>query len=174
MYTQVNWTFANAKDGFPSSDPEILISPTSLDQDDLHLLVRQQRNYRVPSANLSLPSISIYAKLPEYAERVFGYLIIWTEPTDRRLAMHCFSNTVQPVFDRLIAADNQWVLHDNPKRKMQWLSPNDSPRSAAKPTPKRRFCVCFWNIRGIARFEVLKPGHSVNADLCKLDRVNQA
>ncbi|GFW57475.1 histone-lysine N-methyltransferase SETMAR [Trichonephila clavipes] len=60
-------------------------------------------------------------------------------------------------FDRLISAEEKWVLYDNPKRKRKWLSPNELPRRTAKP--------------------VLKPGETtVNADLyCgQLDRLNQS
>ncbi|XP_035734903.1 histone-lysine N-methyltransferase SETMAR-like [Vespa mandarinia] len=68
----------------------------------------------------------------------------------------------EPFFDRLITGDEKWVLYGNPKRKRQWLSLNESPRSTS--------------IRGIVHFEVLKPGQTVNADLyCEqLDRVNQS
>ncbi|XP_014471571.1 PREDICTED: histone-lysine N-methyltransferase SETMAR-like [Dinoponera quadriceps] len=45
----------------------------------------------------------------------------------------------EAFFDRLINVDEKWVLYDNPKRKRQWLSPNKSPRSTAKPSlhPKK-------------------------------------
>ncbi|GFW17719.1 histone-lysine N-methyltransferase SETMAR [Trichonephila clavipes] len=39
----------------------------------------------------------------------------------------------EPFFDHLITADEEWVLYDNPKRKRQWLSPNEPPRRTAKP-----------------------------------------
>ncbi|GFT38991.1 histone-lysine N-methyltransferase SETMAR [Trichonephila clavipes] len=38
-----------------------------------------------------------------------------------------------PFFDRLITADEKWVLYDNPKHKRQWLSPKEPPRRTAKP-----------------------------------------
>ncbi|GFT80765.1 histone-lysine N-methyltransferase SETMAR [Trichonephila clavipes] len=34
----------------------------------------------------------------------------------------------EPFFDRLITADEKWVLYDNPIRKRQWLFPNEPPR----------------------------------------------
>ncbi|XP_035725548.1 histone-lysine N-methyltransferase SETMAR-like [Vespa mandarinia] len=45
----------------------------------------------------------------------------------------------ESFFDRLITGDEKWILYDNPKRKRQWLSPNESPQSTAKPGlhPKR-------------------------------------
>ena len=70
-------------------------------------------------------------------------------------------------FDRLITGDEKWVLYDSPKRKRQWLSPNESPRSTAKPClqPKRMLLCVWWSIHGIVHFEVLKPEQTVNADL---------
>ncbi|XP_047370026.1 histone-lysine N-methyltransferase SETMAR-like [Vespa velutina] len=82
----------------------------------------------------------------------------------------------QPFFDRLITENEKWVLYDNSKRKRKWLSPNESPRSTAKPGlhPKKALVCVWWSIRGIVHFEMLKPGQTVNADLyCEqLDRVN--
>ncbi|GFS54360.1 histone-lysine N-methyltransferase SETMAR [Trichonephila clavipes] len=84
----------------------------------------------------------------------------------------------EPFFDRLITTDEKWVLHDNPKRKRQWLSPKEPPRRTAKPGlhPKKALLCIWWGIRGIVHFEVLKPGETVNADLyCgQLDRLNQS
>ncbi|XP_043501569.1 histone-lysine N-methyltransferase SETMAR-like [Polistes fuscatus] len=42
-------------------------------------------------------------------------------------------HNTEAFFDRLITGDEKWVLYDNPKRKRQWLSPNEIPRSTAKP-----------------------------------------
>lgn len=87
-------------------------------------------------------------------------------------------HNTEAFFDRLITGDEKWVLYDNPKRKRQWLSPNESPRSTAKPGlyPKKVLLCVWWSIRGIVHFEVLKPEQTVNADLyCEqLDRVNQS
>ncbi|GFT81855.1 histone-lysine N-methyltransferase SETMAR [Trichonephila clavipes] len=84
----------------------------------------------------------------------------------------------EPFFDRLITADEKWVLYDNPKRKRQWLSPKEPLRRAAKPGlhPKKALLCVWWGIHGIVHFEVLKPGKIVNADLyCQqLDRLNQS
>ncbi|XP_004208958.2 histone-lysine N-methyltransferase SETMAR-like [Hydra vulgaris] len=84
----------------------------------------------------------------------------------------------EPFLDRLVTGDEKWVLYDNPKRKRQWLSPNEPARSTAKPGlhPKKALLCVWWSIRGIVHFEVLIPGQTVNADLyCQqLDRVNQA
>ncbi|GFX57967.1 histone-lysine N-methyltransferase SETMAR [Trichonephila clavipes] len=81
-------------------------------------------------------------------------------------------------FDRLITADEKWVLYDNPKRKTQWLSPNEPSRRTSKPGlhPKKTLLCVWWSIREIVHFEVLKPGETVNADLyCEqLDRLNQS
>ncbi|GFV25331.1 histone-lysine N-methyltransferase SETMAR [Trichonephila clavipes] len=83
----------------------------------------------------------------------------------------------EPFFDRLITADEKWVLYDNSKRKRQWLSPNEPPRRTAKPGlhPKKALLCVWWGIRGIVHFEVLKAGETVNADLyCEqLGRLNQ-
>lgn len=87
-------------------------------------------------------------------------------------------HNTEAFFDRLITGDEKWVLYDNPKRKRQWLSPNESPRSTAKPGlhPKKALLCVWWSIRGVVHFEVLKPGQTVNADLyCEqLDRVNKS
>ena len=87
-------------------------------------------------------------------------------------------HNTEAFFDRLITGDEKWVLYDNPKRKRQWLSPNESPQSTAKPGlhPKKALLCVWWSIRGVVHFEVLKPGQTVNADLyCEqLDRVNQS
>ncbi|GFV60675.1 histone-lysine N-methyltransferase SETMAR [Trichonephila clavipes] len=108
--------------------------------------------------NLGRPSKNICNRLVKQTEKVFGFRII--------------------CFDRLITADEKWVPYDNLKRKRQWLSPNEPPRRAAKPSlhPKKTL-LCVWRgIRGIVHFEVLKPGETVNADLyCEqLDRLNQS
>ncbi|CAK1553161.1 unnamed protein product [Leptosia nina] len=42
-------------------------------------------------------------------------------------------HNTEAFFDRLITGDEKWVLYDNPKRVRQWLSPNEIPRSTAKP-----------------------------------------
>ncbi|GFW05763.1 histone-lysine N-methyltransferase SETMAR [Trichonephila clavipes] len=82
------------------------------------------------------------------------------------------------VFDRLITADEKWVLYNNPKRKRQWLSPKEPPRRTAKPGlhPKKALLCVWWGIREIIHFEVLKPGEIVNVDLYgeQLDRLNQS
>ncbi|PRD31669.1 UNVERIFIED_CONTAM: Histone-lysine N-methyltransferase SETMAR [Trichonephila clavipes] len=84
----------------------------------------------------------------------------------------------EPFLDRLITADEKWVLYDNPKRRSQWLSPKEPPRRTAKPGlhPKKALFCIWWGIRGIVHFEVLKPEETVNADLyCgQLDRLNQS
>ncbi|GFU01888.1 histone-lysine N-methyltransferase SETMAR [Trichonephila clavipes] len=44
----------------------------------------------------------------------------------------------EPFFDHLITADEKWVLYDNPKHKIQWLSPNKPPRRTAKAELKTK------------------------------------
>lgn len=87
-------------------------------------------------------------------------------------------HNTEPFLDRLITGDEKWVLYDNPRRKRQWLSPTETPRSTAKPGlhPKKALLCVWWSVRGIVHFEVLKPGQTVNADLyCEqLDRVHQS
>ncbi|XP_043496419.1 histone-lysine N-methyltransferase SETMAR-like [Polistes fuscatus] len=87
-------------------------------------------------------------------------------------------HNTEAFFDRLITGDEKWVLYDNPKRKRQWLSPNEIPRSTAKPGlhPKKALLCVWWSIRGIVHFELLKPGQTVTADLYseQLQRVNQS
>lgn len=87
-------------------------------------------------------------------------------------------NKTEAFFDRLITGDEKWVLYDNPKRKRQWLSQNESPRSTAKPGlhPKKALLCVWWSIRGIVHLELLKYGQTVNSDLyCEqLDRLNQS
>ncbi|GFX32786.1 histone-lysine N-methyltransferase SETMAR [Trichonephila clavipes] len=72
-------------------------------------------------------------------------------------------------------ADEKWVLYVNPKRRRQWFSPKEPPRTTAKPGlhPKE---ALLCGICGIIHFEVLKPGETVNADLyCEqLDQLNQS
>ncbi|GFS85410.1 histone-lysine N-methyltransferase SETMAR [Trichonephila clavipes] len=72
----------------------------------------------------------------------------------------------EPLFDRLITADEKWVLYENPKRKGQWLCSNEPPQTA-KPGLhlKKALLYIWWGIRGIVHFEVLKPAETVNADL---------
>lgn len=81
-------------------------------------------------------------------------------------------------FDRLIAADEKWILYDNPKRKRSWVSANEPPLCTAKPGlhPKKVLLCVWWGICGIIHFELLERGQTVNADLyCEqLDRVNQS
>ncbi|GFX03983.1 histone-lysine N-methyltransferase SETMAR [Trichonephila clavipes] len=83
----------------------------------------------------------------------------------------------EPFFDRLITADEKWVLSDNPNCKRQWLSPKKPPRRTSKPGlhPKKALLCVWWGIRGIVHFEVLKPGETGNADLyCEqLGRLNK-
>ncbi|GFU13520.1 histone-lysine N-methyltransferase SETMAR [Trichonephila clavipes] len=51
----------------------------------------------------------------------------------------------EPFFDRLITADEKWVLYDNPKHKRQWLSLKP-PRRIAKPGlhPKKALLCVWW------------------------------
>ncbi|XP_047146310.1 histone-lysine N-methyltransferase SETMAR-like [Hydra vulgaris] len=51
----------------------------------------------------------------------------------------------EPFLDRLVTGDEKWVLYDNPKRKRQWLSPNEPARSTAKPGlhPQEGAPVCL-------------------------------
>ncbi|GFV60135.1 histone-lysine N-methyltransferase SETMAR [Trichonephila clavipes] len=51
----------------------------------------------------------------------------------------------EPFLDSFITADLKWILYDNPKRKRQWLSPNEPPRRAAKTGlhPKKDAFVCL-------------------------------
>ncbi|GFU75694.1 histone-lysine N-methyltransferase SETMAR [Trichonephila clavipes] len=75
-------------------------------------------------------------------------------------------------------ADEKWVLYDNPKRKRQWLCPNEPPRRTAKPGLHLKMLLLYmwWGIHGIVHIEVLKHGETVYADLyCEqLDRLNQS
>ncbi|GFW97357.1 histone-lysine N-methyltransferase SETMAR [Trichonephila clavipes] len=75
-------------------------------------------------------------------------------------------------------ADETWVLYDNPKRKRQWLCPNESPQRTAKPGLHLKMALLYlwWGIHGIVHIEVLKHGETVYADLyCEqLDRLNQS
>ncbi|GFY17834.1 histone-lysine N-methyltransferase SETMAR [Trichonephila clavipes] len=84
----------------------------------------------------------------------------------------------KPFFDRLITADEKWVLYDNPKRKRQWLFPKNPPRQTARPglRPKKALWRVWWNTHGIVQFEVLKHSETVNGDLyCEqLDQLNQS
>ncbi|GFT58539.1 histone-lysine N-methyltransferase SETMAR [Trichonephila clavipes] len=54
----------------------------------------------------------------------------------------------EPFFDRLITADEKWVLFYNPKRKRQWFSPNEPPRRTAKLSlhPKKGVFVCLVGV----------------------------
>lgn len=84
----------------------------------------------------------------------------------------------EPFFDRLVTGDEKWVLYENPKRKRQWLSSNQTAIATPKPGlhPKKALLSVWWNARGIVHFEVLRPGQTINADFyCEqLDRLNQA
>ncbi|GFU09037.1 histone-lysine N-methyltransferase SETMAR [Trichonephila clavipes] len=99
--------------------------------------------------NLGRPSKNICNRLVKQIEQVFGFRIIClkkTELTDLRHATYCFNSTVQNrFFDRLITADEKWVLYDNPKRKRQWLSPNESPRrTVERGLHLKKALLCIW------------------------------
>ncbi|GFV96961.1 hypothetical protein TNCV_4351741 [Trichonephila clavipes] len=76
--------------------------------------VRQSRNCQVILTNLGRPSKNICNRLAKQTEQVFGFYIIClkkTELTDLRHATYCFNGAIQNrFFDRLITADEKWVL----------------------------------------------------------------
>ena len=81
-------------------------------------------------------------------------------------------------FDSIITSDEKWIHYNNQRRKRQWLSVGEQPKTTPKPEihgKKAMLCV-WWNSKGFVYMEVLEPGQIVTADLYaqQLSRVDQA
>ena len=84
----------------------------------------------------------------------------------------------EPMLDRIITCDEKWVNYDNPKRRKQWLSRGEKPRTTPMPAlhgKKALLCV-WWCTRGIIYSELLLPGQTINANLysTQLESVQEA
>ncbi|XP_035720880.1 histone-lysine N-methyltransferase SETMAR-like [Vespa mandarinia] len=182
------WFFKFRSGNFDLSDSYRSGRPIILDNDMLRAEVEANPCQTIEELSnvLNQPWSTIQEHLQQIGKisraGVFGSPIICpkrTKPTDpSHTTLLLQRHHTEPFFDRLIIGDEKWVPYDNPKRKRQWLSPNESPRSTAKPGlhPKKALVCVWWGIRGIVHFEVLKHGQTVSADLYyeQLDRVNQS
>ena len=69
-------------------------------------------------------------------------------------------------------------MYSNPKQAYLWLSPDDPPKSIAKPSlhPNKLLLCVWWTTAGVVHHEVLKTGETVTADVyCQqLKRVSRA
>ncbi|GFX61640.1 histone-lysine N-methyltransferase SETMAR [Trichonephila clavipes] len=187
--------FVNAKGGFQCSDPIISIFLTHIDQEDQQLQTKTLLKARVkdiPCQTIKELSNALnqpWSTIQEHLQQIgktnrAGVWVPYNMSEENKANRSTTCNLLlqryntEPFFDHLIAADEKWVLYDNPKRKRQWLSPKEPPRRTTRPGlhPKKALLCVWWGIRGIAHFEVLKPGETVNADLyCEqLDRLYQS
>ncbi|XP_076166383.1 lymphocyte-specific helicase isoform X3 [Ptiloglossa arizonensis] len=180
--------FSKFKSGnFDLSDPYRSGRPTTLDNDVLSAEVEANPCQTIEelSNSLNQPWSTIQEHLQQIGK--VSRAGVWvphnlSEENKANRSTTCNlllqRHNTEAFFDCLITGDEKWVLYDNPKRKRQWLSPNESPQSTAKPGlhPKKALLCVWWSIRGVVHFEVLKPGQTVNADLyCEqLDRVNKS
>lgn len=74
----------------------------------------------------------------------------------------------------VITADEKWVLYTNHSRKRQWLSPGQAGTPVHRDAKPKKVMICvWWGVKGIAHWETLPIGGTVNGELyCQqLDRV---
>lgn len=69
-------------------------------------------------------------------------------------------------FKTIVAMDEKWILLNNPNKKWQWLSPNESALSYPKLRrfDKKVMISVFWNCDGMLFFELLPDGQSITSD----------
>ena len=71
----------------------------------------------------------------------------------------------KPFLGKIIATDEKWLFYENPKKKNQWLDPNQP----AIPTPKpvlhsRKVLLCvWWDSIGVIHYELLPLGVTLNS-----------
>ena len=70
-------------------------------------------------------------------------------------------------FQRIVAMDEKWIFMNNPHKKWEWLSTNESPvgRPKVDRFGKKFMISVFWNYNGILFFEILPDGQSINSDI---------
>lgn len=68
--------------------------------------------------------------------------------------------------DHLITGDEKWVLYVNHTRKRQWVDAGEQaePEPKADPHQKKVMLSVWWDVDGIAHFELLPPNTSITAD----------
>lgn len=80
-------------------------------------------------------------------------------------------------FQRIVAMDEKWIFMNNPHKKWQWLSANETPDGMPKVDRfgKKFMISVFWNYNGILFFEILPVGQSINSDIysAQLNRLHQ-
>lgn len=54
------------------------------------------------------------------------------------------NDTVETRFFNRVITGDKWVSYHNPVRKKQWLPPNKSPTSTAKPTSHSKKALCVF------------------------------
>ncbi|UYV76331.1 SETMAR [Cordylochernes scorpioides] len=65
---------------------------------------------------------------------------------------------------RIVTSDEKWIHFSNPTRQKSWGLPGQFPKQTPRPNrfgKKAMLCV-WWDQTGIAYFELLKPGKTVN------------
>lgn len=86
-------------------------------------------------------------------------------------------NQNEPFLDRILTADEKWILYDNVRRCYQWVDPDDAPGLTEKPGlhPKKILLCIWWTTSGIVHYELLKAGQTITASVycSQLEKVQQ-
>lgn len=71
------------------------------------------------------------------------------------------------ILDRIVTCDEKWILYDNRKRKMQWLTPGQMPQQCpkAKLTNKKVMVTVWWSQHGVIHYSFLRSGQAITADV---------
>jgi [histone H3]-lysine36 N-dimethyltransferase SETMAR len=59
------------------------------------------------------------------------------------------------IFDRIVTCDEKWVLYNNRKRKMQWLTPSQTPQQCPKAKlTNKKVMLTVWSQHGAITTDV--------------------
>lgn len=83
----------------------------------------------------------------------------------------------EPLFDRILTADEKWVQYHNRRRGHVWSLPGEPVPKCPKvePHPKQVLLCIWWAHFGVVHYEILKQGQTINASLysTQLQRVHE-
>jgi [histone H3]-lysine36 N-dimethyltransferase SETMAR len=74
--------------------------------------------------------------------------------------------TNEGIFDRIVTCDEKRILYDNGKRKMQWLTPGQTPQQCSKAKfTKKVMVTVWWSQHGVIHYRFLRSGEAITSDV---------
>ncbi|GFX31359.1 mariner Mos1 transposase [Trichonephila clavipes] len=135
-----SWFSKFRSGNFDLSDSHRSRRPTTLDNDVIKIASgRQSRNFQMLSTNLGRPPKNICNRVGVWVPHNLTEENRANPSTTCNLLLQWYNT--EPFFDRLITADEKWVMYDNPKDSGSLRMKRHKGLLSQVYIQKRRFCV---------------------------------